>query len=207
MKKFTFALMIAAVMVFAAAPLFAEGMTFGIKAGLNMANLTGDDVKDTSIKIGMAGGVFMSYEITKIFAVQPEVLFIMKGAKGKADDATDVKWNINYVEIPILIKANLPTEGKIKPFLAVGPGIGILISSKQADGTSVDVKDYTKSTNIGIIAGAGVAYQMEKASLSLEARYEMGLATIAKNAAGDDSAVPKIKTSDISILVGYGFAF
>jgi hypothetical protein len=206
MKKFTFALMLAAVMVFAAAPLFAAGMTFGVKAGLNLANLTGD-IKDTSMKVGMAGGAFLTYNITEIFAVQPEVLFMMKGAKGKAEDGTDGKWSVNYIEIPVLLKVNLPTEGKMDPFLAVGPGIGILMSSKQSDGESVDVKDYTKSTNFGIIAGAGVAYQMEKATLSLEARYEIGLATIAKNAAGDDSAVDSIKTSDISILVGYGFAF
>lgn len=206
MKKFTFALMLAAVMLFAAAPLFAEGMTFGVKAGLNMANITGD-LKDTSMKIGMAGGAFLTYNITEMFAVQPEVLFTMKGAKGKDPDGAEGKWNINYIEIPVLLKVNLPTEGKIDPFLAVGPGIGILMSSKQSDGESVDVKDYTKSTNFGIIAGAGVGYQMEKATLSLEARYEIGLATIAKNAEGDDTEVPSYKTSDISILVGYGFAF
>jgi len=131
----------------------------------------------------------------------------MKGAKGKDDEGADGQWNINYIEIPVLLKVNMPTEGKIKPFLAVGPGLGILLSSKQTDGEEVDVKDYTKSTNFGIIAGAGVAYQMEGGSLSLEARYEIGLSTIAKNAEGDDAATADIKTSDISILVGYGFAF
>ena len=204
MKKFTLVLMTVAIMIFAASPLFAEGMMFGVKAGLNLANLTGDDVSDTAIKPGMIGGGFFCYNITEIFAVQPEVLFAMKGAKASEGDG---KWNINYIEIPVLFKVNLPTEGKIDPFLCVGPGIGILLSSKQTDGEEVDVKDFTKSTNFGIIAGAGAAYQLEKGAISLEARYEVGLSTIAD--AGDDADVaePSIKTSDISFLVGYGFAF
>jgi len=152
----------------------------------------------------LIGGAFLCYNITEIFAIQPEVLFAMKGAKASEGDE---KWNINYIEIPLLFKVNLPTEGNIDPFLCAGPGIGILLSSKQTNGEEVDVKDYTKSTNFGIIAGVGAAYQMEKGAISLEARYEVGLSTIADAGDDADAAEPDIKTSDISILLGYGFAF
>ncbi|MFA4948297.1 MAG: porin family protein, partial [Candidatus Krumholzibacteriia bacterium] len=116
MKKFTFALMLAAVALFVASPLFAEGMMFGVKGGLNMANITGDDAEGTLMKIGGLGGVFISYDITEIFAVQPEILFSMKGTK-EDFEGTDVSTSLNYIEIPLLLKVNLPTEGAIKPSL------------------------------------------------------------------------------------------
>jgi hypothetical protein len=202
MKKLVLVLMIAAISIFAAAPLFAKGMTFGVKAGLDLANLTGSDVNDSSIKTGIDVGGFMIYDISDIFAVEPELLFSMKGAKRDSASVTE-SWKINYIEIPILLKAKLPTDGKIKPCVFVGPGIGFLLSSKVSDGTETDLKDFTKSTNITLIAGLGVSYMMEKGALSFEARYEVGLSTIAKTEIG---TAPDVKTSDIQILVGYGFA-
>ena len=203
MKKFMFVLMIGAMMLFAVSAFCADGkMMFGVKAGLNMTNVTGDDKPDNvSMSMGVIGGAFMCYKITDIIAVQPELLFAMKGAK--ADSAGfEVQWKFNYVEIPLLLKVNLPTEGKIKPSLYAGPALGILMSAKAED---EDVKEFFKSTDIGLLAGAAVGYQMEKGLLFAEARYEVGLTTIDK-AEGDEDAAD-IKNTAISILVGYAFAF
>jgi hypothetical protein len=198
MKKFVFVLMVAATTLFAVSPLFAEGAQFGIKAGLNIANVTGDDAEGFSSKVGLVAGGFMCYNFTEIFAFQPELLFTMKGASGDGDH----KWSVNYIEIPVLFKANLPTEGKIKPMLYAGPGFGILMSSKADD---VDMKDETTSFDIGVMAGAGIAYQMEKGAITLEARYEVGMTTLAKNEDEDTGSKPDIKNSVISFLVGYAF--
>ena len=222
MKKFTLVLMLAAVMLFTAAPLFAEGMMFGVKGGLDMANLTGDAVALTKIKMGMVGGAFLCYNFTEIFAIQPELLFAMKGA-GIDIPIIDASLKANYIEIPLLFKVNLPTEGKMKPSLYAGPALGILMSAKaEVMGVGVDIKDFVKSTNFGLVAGAGIGYQLEeKGLLFLEARYDVGLATIAKDATfnvtfDEDeestttvaaTVTPEVKTSDIMIMVGYGFAF
>lgn len=203
MKKLVLVLMVAAISLFAVSPLFAKGMMFGVKGGLNLANLTGSDVNNAAIKTGIDVGAFLTYDISDIFAVEPELLFSMKGAKSDSASVTG-SWKVNYIEIPILLKAKLPTDGKIKPCIYVGPGIGFLMSSKISDDIEIDMKDFTKSTDITLIAGAGVSYMMEKGALSFEARYEVGLSTIAKTPIG---TAPDYKTSDIAILVGYGFAF
>jgi len=209
MKKLTLVLMTAAIMMFAAVPLFAEGMMLGAKGGLNIATLIGDDVEDAASKMGLVAGGFFCYNITEIFAIQPELLFTMKGAK--SDDNDDVL-KINYIEIPLLLKVNLPTEGKIDPMLYAGPGFGILMSCKATNGEEQDWKDVTKTLDIGIIAGAGVAYQMERGALILEARYEIGMSTIDD---WDDAMLenqglteqPDEKNSVISIMAGYAFSF
>jgi len=201
MKKLTFVLLVAATML-AAAPLFAEGMMFGIKGGINLANLTGDDVEDNSMKIGGVGGGFLCYRINEIFAIQPEILFSMKGAdfEAPAGDTLgmDGSFSLNYIEIPLLLKVNLPTEGKMKPFLYAGPAFGLLMTAKVED---VDVKDDMKTMDIGILAGAGIGYQMEGGTLFFEARYEVGMTSVP-----DDDDVDA-KNTAISFMVGYGFAF
>lgn len=224
MKKFTFGLMLAAVMLFAAAPLFAEGMMFGVKGGLNMANLTGDDVSNTKSRTAFVGGAFGSFSITEIFAIQPELLYAMKGAALDISDF-DASLNLSYIEIPILFKVNLPTEGKIKPSLYAGPSISFLMSAEaDSAGTTTDIKDFAKSTDYGIIAGGSLGYQMGNGGLLfLEARYEVGLTSVAEKGAmllGEDGedlteeelaalaeVEPDMINSGFSIMVGYGFAF
>jgi hypothetical protein len=197
--------MIAVMTIFAASPLFAEGMMFGVKAGLNLANVMGDDAEETSMKVGAVGGVFMCYDITEIFALQPELLFTMKGAKYDEGDTT-MSWKTSYIEIPVLFRVNLPTEGKIKPMLYAGPALGILMSAKDED---EDVKDYLKTMDIGVVAGAGVAYQLEKGAISFEARYEIGMSTVydLTDEELEGREQPDLKNSVISFMVGYGFAF
>ncbi|MDD4858404.1 MAG: porin family protein [Candidatus Krumholzibacteria bacterium] len=208
MKKFTLAMMLAAMMLFAASSLFAEGMMFGVKGGLNIANLTGDDVEDASSKTAVVAGVFFSYDITEIFAVQPELLFSMKGTTMDAEEGEE-NWKTTYLELPLLLKVNLPTEGKIKPMLYAGPAFGLLMSAKVED---EDIKDQLKTMDIGIVAGAGVGYQLEKGLIFAEARYEIGLTGLTDFSDAELDAIgmteqPDAKNSTISIMVGYGFPF
>jgi hypothetical protein len=165
---------------------------------------------DTSSKMGLVAGGFLCYNSNEIVALQPEFLFSMKGWKAMVEDEegdilVEMTGKLNYIEIPLLLKVNLPTDGKIDPSLYAGPGFGILLSAKSkfSDGEEEDNKDRTAGLDIGVIAGAGLAYQMESGALSFEARYEVGLTPLAK----DKDSEPDAFNSVISIMVGYGFAF
>jgi hypothetical protein len=205
MKKFTFTLMLAAVMLFTASPLFAEGMMFGVKGGLNLANLTGDDATmegvDPSMKLGFGGGIFFGYSFTELFGIQAEALYMMKGATYE-EGGVSVDTKLDYIEIPLLFKVNIPTEGKIKPAIFAGPAFGFLMSAKVED---LDIKDDCETMDIGILGGAEVGYKMEKGTIFLNASYEIGMMSIAKVDEGADDV--SIKNSNIAIMVGYGYAF
>jgi opacity protein-like surface antigen len=207
MKKLMIGLVLASIVLLAAYPLLAEGMTFGVKAGANMSTLIGDDVKDVKWKGGAIGGVFLTYAFSDIFAVQPEVLFTMKGGKQTFGDTTYTLKG-NYVEIPVLAKVYLPMEGKFKPHIFAGPALGILVTAKSSadPGIEVDVKDQTKSTEVGILGGVGLEYKMETGCVLLDVRYEVGLTRIAKKSEGETDE-PDVKNSVISFMVGYGYAF
>ncbi len=56
-------------------------MQLGLKAGVNFANLSGDDaLKDLNRKLDLQAGVFFMYQFNKMFAIQPEAYYSMKGA-------------------------------------------------------------------------------------------------------------------------------
>jgi len=173
----------------------------GIKVGLNMANVTGDDADiagmDKKSLLGFAVGGFLTYNLMEIVAIQPEVLYTMKGAKYEDAGGTE-NFKLAYIEIPVLAKLMLATQSNIKPNFFAGPALGILLSAKAGD---TDVKDQTKSTDFGFILGAGLNFNMASGgAITLDARYNMGLTNI--NDSSDDA---KSKNSVLSFLVGYGF--
>lgn len=97
-------------MVFCASLANAQGITgYGIKGGLNIANLTGDDIEYTDPRMGLAIGGFLTYSISEMFAIQPEIYYSMQGAKKEVDDI-DCEWKYDYIQIPALVKFYIPIE-------------------------------------------------------------------------------------------------
>ena len=64
--------------------------TFGIRGGVNLFNLNGEQPGggdlDNKLKVGFNAGVNAEIPVGTDFYLQPGVLFSQKGAKGKNDD-------------------------------------------------------------------------------------------------------------------------
>ena len=177
----------------------------GIKVGIGMANLTGDDVEGLDMKMGINGGAFITYNFSPMFAIQPELLFTMKGAKESIEGMDDdFKYKFNYLSMPILLKVCIPTESNIKPSLLVGPEVSMLMSAKASLGDeSMDMKDALKDIDFGLAFGGGIDVQMETMKLTFDARYTLGLSSIDDSGEGEESA--SVKNTNISVMVGLGF--
>jgi hypothetical protein len=85
-------------MIFCASLLAAQGITgYGIKGGLDIATLTGDDADDMESVIRFAVGGFLTYNFNEMFAIQPEVYCSMQGAKyEEEEDDVQVKVIFKY---------------------------------------------------------------------------------------------------------------
>ena len=137
MKKLIFSIL--AVTLFATSQ---AQIKFGVKAGLNLANLTGD-VTDSKMNTDFHGGGFVEVPVGKIFAVQPEILYSGQGAKS-SEDGTDFKLNLGYLNVPVLFKYNNPSGF----FAVTGPQIGFLLNAQAKAGSDhQDVKSSFKSTD------------------------------------------------------------
>ena len=144
----------------------------GLKLGVDMAKIhTSIDALNEYLgtKTGFTGGAFLTYNISRRFALQPEVLYVTKGAK-KGIFIFNVSWNLNYIEIPVLLKYGFATNGRTKPNLFVGPALGILTSANVSFiGTSYDVKSAMKTTDIGLVFGGGFDHK----SFTFDAIYTL----------------------------------
>ena len=187
MKTFSIALIL--ILAFAVTA-NAEVTTYGIKGGLAMAKMTGDDTDDLKTKTGFMIGGFAAIPLSPSLSIQPEAYYVQKGAK--FDDAgTDVKIKFDYLDIPVLLKYTVAGESAT-PYFLFGPSLGFNMSAKVDD---VDIKDNVSSTDFGLVFGLGVNIQ----KFLLEVRYNLGLTDI------DEYPDSNVKNSVIGILAGYTF--
>ena len=202
----------------------AQSVKFGVKAGENIATLTGDAVADdVSMKVGFNAGGLAEIKFTDMIALQPEVLFSMQGARtvdrsndivgNRFEDESSV--NLGYINVPVMLKI-YPTKSF---FLEGGPQVGFLISAKSkndytsnyVDGTTtvesetVDIKDNLKTLDVAFNLGLGYDFTE---NLFINARYSLGLTNVYDTPdflGGLGITELDAKNGTISVNVGYKF--
>ena len=162
----------------------ALAIKYGVKAGVNLSNMSNDMTFDPAFSMGTGFqiGALVNFHWgqrtasslpgTGLWGLQPELLFSNQVIKS---DGGDVK--LNYIKVPVMLKvyplARLSVE--------VGPEFSYLISSSpesmKIDGATVKVGD-CKGFNFG--AGVGAAYEFNF-GLIVGARYSMGFTDLGKN--------------------------
>lgn len=172
--------------IFLFANLLSAQTKLGLKLGINIANIYGSDVGETSPLLGISGGAYFSYKLSDVFEIQPGVYFSRKGAKekGVTDTETfDYDFALDYIEVPLLLKVSFPIEKLlIRPIVFAGPAISFNTNAKISrviDGYAYDVSyDYIKSTEFSFILGAGVSIPSKHYDWGFDLRYILGLTQI-----------------------------
>lgn len=177
---------------------FGAGVLVGVKGGATLANLTGEDVFNNSMSPGATGGAFARYPLSDMFSVQPEVLFAMKGAEYKVGDI-EAEQKIDCIDVPVLVRLIWKNESQFEPSFLLGPVVGFLLDNEITDGQEIDLEDGSKSTDFGMIVGAGLDYKLENDAVLLDVRYERGLTSWLEDL--------DVKNSVVSIMIGYGRKF
>jgi len=173
----------------------------GFKGGFNMFKPYGDDVADASYNYGFAIGGFCYCAISEIFVFQPEIYYSVKGGK-EPDGGGESELKLSYIDIPLLMKFNLPVEGKSwVPNIYAGPYLAFMLG---ADIDGQDVKDVFKSTDFGLVIGAGLDFKLSEGNrmLELDFRYSMGITKIYDF----DNLDIKAFNNGFQFLLGYGFS-
>ncbi|MCK4461905.1 MAG: PorT family protein [candidate division Zixibacteria bacterium] len=152
---------------------------FGVKGGLNLANLTGADSEGFDSKTGLVAGGFVKLNIAPNLAIQPEVLFTQKGSKGDLGFGATAKFELNYIEVPVLLRFSFPTTGELKPFLFAGPAMAFIQTAEftvevSGQSASLDIAN-EKSNDLGLVVGGGIELATGGVNLVVEARVTAGL--------------------------------
>lgn len=178
----------------------AQEVKFGVKGGLNLGNLSGDfkdAIVDSDLKMRTSFhvGAFAEIKLAEKFAVQPEILYSIEGAKQDVNGESEkLIWDLQYLNIPIMAKYYATN----KLSLEAGPQVGFLMKGEATfDGDTVlDFKDDSKSTAISLNLGAGYNFTD---NIFGTLRYSIGMSNII-----DEDSVDT-KSNVLALSVGYKF--
>jgi hypothetical protein len=192
MKKIIFSLTIC--LLIATVSSAQSDITYGIKGGLNYANLvyefedSNNDFLDFNAKVGFYAGGFINISLSDKFSLQPELLYSSQGAKLDIDysqilvfdqnDPTffeneeDVNVKQSKLLLPILLQYKIGSDFS----LFLGPQITYTLNfeTEVENGDELVVSRFQDDDKIGIDASARIGYKASE-NMMIELGYFRGL--------------------------------
>lgn len=144
---------------------------YGLKAGLNFAELFGEDaIPASDRKTGYSVGAYGSFPLGPSLYLQTELLWSLQGEKSPQG-----RYHISYLNIPCLLRWK---EGAF--YTELGPQFGILtVNTSQKLAPELRLENF-ETFELAMVAGLG--YHLDE-DWSIGLRYTQGLTNIA---AGQD---------------------
>ncbi len=196
----------------------AQGLRFGLKAGANLSNLSGNLTNQDKYqnKFGFVGGVLLNAGIVNdLLSIQPEVLFSQKGFKYGSNSysvlGNTYKYSgartYNYIDVPILLKVK---AGGV--FFEAGPQYSYLLNVRDNSAITSNSNPVTGSASsqnldnvnrseIGYAAGLGFE---ASSGVFLDVRYNGSFTDFAKNGyQGSDLDLKNARNSVFQASLGF----
>jgi hypothetical protein len=192
-------------MVFTTVEAQEKTASFGFKGGLNFSNLYTDNVDDNNVLTGFNAGLYAKLPITNSVAIQPEINYTTKGAELVYNNSFangTAKFNVNYIEVPVLLVLNLTNNFNVH----AGPYVGYMVSGKTTNDSNLfstenelDTNDFNK-VDAGIAGGVGIDLDV----VNFGVRYNYGLTKVGKESSynGTNYTYPDAKNSVLSVYLG-----
>lgn len=158
----------------------------GIKGGLNASSLYYDSqgAANKNERLGFHVGVFAQAPVGDFFAIQPELLYMTKGASATYNVlgfSGKNTFKLNYAELPVLATFKLGSAVELQ----AGPYVSYLLNSNInsngdfGTGTSAINRDNFNKVDYGLAGGINLYF----GKTFIGARYEQGFQQIANSGA------------------------
>lgn len=175
---------------------------FGVKAGLNVSNITGSDSRDQDSRLSFNGGLVAELPVSDRFSIQPEVIYSAQGSTIAAIDEDNfldidenVEYQLDYVKVPLLAKIYL-SDGLS---LQAGPSFNFLVNEEidyqpVSNGGDVNIVNGANTFELG--TAAGLEYQFDS-GFFIQGRYTRGFSRIYDN----------VNAYNYAVQAGVGYTF
>jgi hypothetical protein len=164
----------------------AQEISFGVKGGLNIANITGGDADRNNLLSFHLGGV-AEIPVSEKFSIQPELLYTRQGSETE----NIVKIKLDYLALPIMAKYYVTNNLSIE----AGPQAAFLVRDK-ADFNNSNLEGELDANTFDFGLNIGAGYKLPSGFFT-QLRYNYGVTVIAEN--------PDLKNSVFQLSVGYQF--
>ena len=177
-----------------AAPALAQ-MSYGVKAGINYADVSFDGDVASSGRVGLLAGGFVTLPLCGWLAAQAEVIYTVKGTSVDiADIETD--FIVDYVEVPLLARISF----RKNMYVAGGPSMAFRVRARSrtdfgGSTEEIDVKDDVESFDLGVVGAVGIEF----GKWVFDGRYTHGLSDL------DPSEDAKTRNRVFSFSAGIKF--
>ncbi len=165
----------------------AQDVAFGIKSGLNVANIRVNNL-DADSRLGFHFGGTAELKFGERFSVQPEVLYSQFGA-----ETSDEILKIDYISIPIMAKYYVIDKFSFE----AGPQFSFLANDE------LEVINFNGSAaldpqvnSFDLALNLGMGYQFN-GGIFFQARYNLGLT--------NTQSSPDVKNGLLQLSLGYTF--
>ncbi len=176
-------LLSALLLVLGAASAQAQSIHLGVEAGEATSSFVNSDASQIQgNRLGLAGGAFVNVGFAN-FAIQPECLYIRKGAQSLGGASN---FELDYIEVPVLAKFSFGIP-ILNPTLLIGPYAAFNTLAQAQNGVITN----PASTDWGGIVG----FEVSVDALSLSGRWEIGLTNVTTDT--------NIQNRSFDLLLGY----
>lgn len=199
-----------------------EGISFGLRGGVNLQNINGKDVSGDKLELdlltGFNAGVVVEIPVAPEFYFQSGLLYTTKGAKSDnfQGSGMSVELNPSYIELPLNFLYK-PLLGQGHLLLGFGPYVAYGLGGKAKLGSDdVDIeytKEYSSLLPYGqylkrLDYGANLFFGYELSNgISLQLNTQFGLAEI--NSTNTNilytNSKASFKNTGFGLSVGYMF--
>ena len=201
-----------------------NGVRFGFRAGYSMATQYGIHEPDIPYTVdvfyrhALGGGLLIYYPLTESFGMQQEFLWVQKGSR--EDIAlkdrpinTHTEYNLNYFEIPIVMRYRFARLGKCTLYGSSGFALSILLNGTyrlsgtvEIDGEPARFRDNDKIKGVdtfdyGFLYGAGVECNLWGKACFFEYRFTIGWNILNMPTAEGEDPAP-LRNQDYLFTVG-----
>jgi hypothetical protein len=150
---------------------------------------------------GVTAGLGGSWRLNNTLALQPEIDYIEKGISFGKSEGADENGNPTgtfetllvqqFLEIPVLLRWGMPTDGHVHPMLEAGPFFSFELAERLKSTGSVTGStdsNIMKDTDYGLVLGGGLGLDVGAVQWMFEGRYEPGFAGLGKVFGSSDEA-------------------
>ena len=182
-------------------------VSFGIKGGTNIAEHSfkeqGTTINRESIN-GFTLGAVLEVGLTDNIFIQPEAVFVQKGSELETPTLGE-KINVNYLDVPVLLKLKLLNTKMLNINLLGGPSFGLALNGEETDANNqtIDInfggENGFKRFELGVNAGGGIGVNLGSIGVFGDVRYLFGVSNIS------DDTNREIKNKGLNLSIGIMF--
>ena len=174
----------------------AQAQGIGVKGGFSYGNVSNRGLLPGALRerTGFAVGVALGSS-SSLLSLGFEGLYAQRGVQ--SDSAADER-KLDYIDLPIYLKAQVPTPG-ISPYAYAGPQFSFEVKCRA--GSDPCPETDRPKVSYAAVLGGGLRFG-RTGGMSLEGRYIYGLSDLKLNTVTSSDSY---KTRSFLILLGLGF--